>query len=230
MSDAAGSAGDPATGRIDGPGPAVVALGLAAALAAFTATFRGPRERFWDRMTLTGLVLGGASLALSRPTRRGLLGLRAWHVPAGLASAAALYATFAVGDRFARRFVPGGDREIRAIYALRELRPRPELAIRLGTVIGPAEELFWRGLVQAGLMRAVGRWPGAALAAGAYGGVHIVTGNLTLVGAAGVAGAEWCLLSAAGVPLGALIVSHVAWDIWIFLVAPTGETSAVAPA
>jgi hypothetical protein len=23
------------------------------------------------------------------------------------------------------------------------------------------------------------------------------------------------------VPLGALIVSHVAWDIWIFLVAPT---------
>jgi hypothetical protein len=27
------------------------------------------------------------------------------------------------------------------------------------------------------------------------------------------------------VPLGALIVSHVAWDVWIFLVQPTGETT-----
>jgi hypothetical protein len=24
-------------------------------------------------------------------------------------------------------------------------------------------------------------------------------------------------------PLGALIVSHVTWDVWIFLVQPTGE-------
>jgi hypothetical protein len=24
-----------------------------------------------------------------------------------------------------------------------------------------------------------------------------------------------------GMPLGALVVSHIAWDIWIFLVAPT---------
>jgi hypothetical protein len=31
------------------------------------------------------------------------------------------------------------------------------------------------------------------------------------------------------VPLGALIVSHVAWDVWIFLVQPTGETDAIGP-
>ena len=43
----------------------------------------------------------------------------------------------------------------------------------------------------------------------AYGGVHIVTGNFTLFGAAGIAGAHWCALYAAGVPLGALVVSHV---------------------
>jgi hypothetical protein len=36
-----------------------------------------------------------------------------------------------------------------------------------------------------------------------------------------VAGAYWGLLAAAGMPMGALIVSHVAWDVWIFLVAPT---------
>jgi hypothetical protein len=66
-----------------------------------------------------------------------------------------------------------------------------------------------------------GRWQGAALTAGAYAGAHAVTGNLTLIGAAGVAGAYWSGLAAAGLPIGALIVSHVAWDLWIFLGAPT---------
>ena len=136
--------------------------------------------------------------------------------------------TFKVGDVFARRFVPGGEAQIQDIYALRTIRPRPEIAARLATIIGPAEELFWRGLVQEALMRRYGRWRGAALAAVAYGGVHVVTGNFTLFGAAGIAGAHWCALYAAGVPLGALVVSHVTWDVWIFLVQPTGEVLATA--
>jgi membrane protease YdiL (CAAX protease family) len=212
------------TGGAGGPGGLALAVGLVAATGAFTATFRGPRERFWTRMTMTGLGLGSWAFATSRPARRGILGWRPWHVPLGLLSAGVLYLTFQAGDRFARRFVPGGDREIREIYALRTIRPRGEIATRLATIIGPAEELFWRGLVQAALMRRYGRWTGAALAAGAYGGVHVVTGNFTLFGAAGIAGAHWCALYAAGVPLGALVVSHVAWDVWIFLVQPTGET------
>jgi hypothetical protein len=210
----------------DGPGLLALAVGLAAAGTAFTATFRGPREQFWTRMTWTGATLGSLALLLSGRSRRARL--RPWHVPLGLLSAATLYLTFHVGDRFARRFVPEGDEEIREIYALRTVRPRDEIAARLATVIGPAEELFWRGLVQAALMRRFGRWRGAALAAGAYGGVHLPSGNFTLFGAAGVAGAHWCALYAAGAPLGVLIVSHVAWDIWIFLIQPTGEIEALA--
>jgi len=202
------------------PSTAALRVGVASAVAAFTATFRGPRARFWDRMTLTGLGLGAYAVIANPGLRQTRLSRR--DVASGLGSAAALYATFRLGDAFARRFVPGGDAQIRDIYALRSLRPRPEIALRLATVIGPAEELFWRGLVQGSLMARYGRWPGAALAAACYGGVHVVTGNLTLVGAAGVAGTHWCALYAARVPLGALIVSHVAWDIWIFLVQPTG--------
>jgi membrane protease YdiL (CAAX protease family) len=207
--------------RGDAPGDVALAVALAAAGAAFGATFRGPRERFWQRMTVTGLSLGSLAVVASAPSRRA--GVRWWHVPLGLLSAAVLYLTFRLGDRFARRFVPSGDREIREIYALRTLRPKAEIAARLGTIIGPAEELFWRGLVQSALMRRFGRWPGAAMAAAAYGGVHVTSGNFTLVGAAGVAGAHWSALYAAGLPLGALIVSHIAWDVWIFLVQPTGE-------
>jgi uncharacterized protein len=205
----------------DGPGDLALAVALAAAGGAFAATFRGPRERFWSRMTLTGLGLGSLALLTSEPSRQARL--RWWHLPLGLLSAGALYVTFKVGDRFARRYVPSGDREIREIYSLRTIRPRGEIATRLAAIIGPAEELFWRGLVQSALMRRYGRWPGAALAAMAYGGVHVVSGNFTLLGAAGVAGAHWSALYAGGVPLGALIVSHVAWDVWIFLVQPTGE-------
>ncbi len=78
-------------------------------------------------------------------------------------------------------------------------------------------------------MRRYGRWTGAALATIAYGGVHVVTGNFTLMAAAVVAGAHWCALYAAGVPLGALIISHTAWDVWIFLVQPTMELPPRAP-
>jgi membrane protease YdiL (CAAX protease family) len=216
---------DPA--RDDRPGLLPLAVGLSAATAAFAATFNGPRDRFWQRMTLTGLVLGSWALLTSGPSRR--VGIGPGRILAGLLSAVGLYLTFALGDRFARRYVPGGDAQIRDIYALRTLRPRPEIATRLALVVGPAEEIFWRGLVQTALMRRFGRWPGAALAATAYGGVHVTTGNFTLFGAAGIAGAHWCALYAAGVPLGALVVSHVAWDIWIFLVQPTGETEAVGP-
>src|SRR5207245_3874940 len=127
---------EPAEPGSPGGGPLVG--GLVAAVAAFTATFRGPRQQFWSRMTATGVVLGGIALATSRPAREARI--RPRDVPLGLAAAAALYATFTVGDRFARRFVPSGDREIREIYALRTLRPREEIAARLALIVGPAEE------------------------------------------------------------------------------------------
>ena len=211
---------EPVRSRLGDVGAAV---GLAAAVPGFAATFRGPRDRFWNRMTATGLGLGTLAVAANPSLLRTRIGRR--EIAVGLGSAAVLYGTFKLGDRFARRYVPGGDRQIRQIYGLRELRPREETALRLVTVIGPAEELFWRGLVQEALMRRYGRWRGAAMAAVVYSSVHATTGNFTLMGAAGVAGAHWCILYAAGVPMGALIVSHSAWDVWVFLVQPTGEVT-----
>jgi len=139
----------------------------------------------------------------------------------GLGSAAALYGIFQVGDRLSRRILPGGARDIDAIYQLRTAAPRPLIATVLATVIGPGEELFWRGLVQRSLQPRFGRMGAALVASGIYGGVHVVSENVTLTGAAGVAGLFWGLLYAHEQRLPALIISHVAWDIWIFLIAPT---------
>jgi len=189
----------------------VTAIGLATAFGLFGLTFRGPRAKFWERMTLTGFVLGNMALANDAELRR--LRFRERDVALGLLSAAGLYAIFQAGDRKARSVMPKGSKEIGDIYALRSLRPKNEIATRLATVIGPAEELFWRGFVQ--------RRIGAARAALTYGGAHLATGNATLVGAATVAGIYWGLLRALGMSMPALITSHVAWDIWIFLLAPT---------
>ncbi len=197
----------------------MLAGGIGLAYGAFAATFRGPRERFWQRMTSTGASLGSLALLADPDLRR--TRIRGRDVVLGLASAAGLYAIFRVGDRLARGVMPKGSEEIDEVYELRALRPRGEIAARLAAVVGPAEELFWRGLVQRRLAARLGRWRGAAAAAAVYGGAHVVTGNATLVGAAATAGAYWSALAAAGMPMGTLVVSHVAWDIWIFLLQPT---------
>jgi CAAX protease family protein len=208
------------------PRDLLLGAALAAAYAAFAATFRGPKTKFWQRMTLTGLSLGSLALAAEPELRR--TRIRPRDVALGLGSAAALYGVFQVGDRMARRVMPRGGAEIDEMYALQHLRPKAEVAARLALVIGPAEELFWRGFLQRRVAERTGRWTGAAAAAAAYGGAHLVTANLTLTGAAAVAGASWSALAAAGMPMGALIVSHVAWDIWIFLLAPTAPVPPAA--
>lgn len=193
--------------------------GLGAAYAAFAITFRGSRGAFWGRMTRTGLGLGTLTLAAEPSLRR----LRPSRRPAvtGAASAAALYGIFRAGDVMARRIMPAGADQITDIYALRSLEPAGTIAARLALVIGPAEELFWRGFVQARLRRRYGDLTGTVLASVAYGGAHLATGNATLVGAATVAGAYWGALSTAGASMESLIASHVLWDILTFLVAPT---------
>ena len=211
----------PTQGRRD---PLLVA-GLGLAYGAFAHTFLGDQEWFWQRMTNAGIVLGTLSLAGER-SLRGDLRFHKKEVSLGLATAAGLYGIFQMGDRLARRIVPTGAEDIGDVYALDRLRPKSEIAARLAFVIGPAEELFWRGFVQRKLDRTnLGRWGAAAAAAAAYGGAHVVTRNLTLFGAASVAGAYWSALAASGLSMGSLIVSHVAWDIWIFLVAPTASGS-----
>ena len=194
-------------------------LGLLIAYPAFALTFRGPRDRFWDRMTTTGAILGALAIAGDRSLQRPRL--RPRDVTVGLAIAAGLYGIFQVGDRIARRVLPSGDENIGDIYELRELRPKDEIATRLAAVVGPAEELFWRGLLQRSIARRWGRLPAAAVATAAYGGAHLVTGNPALIGAASVAGLYWSSLAAFGAPMAALVVSHIAWDVWIFLVSPT---------
>ncbi|HEY8737226.1 MAG TPA: CPBP family intramembrane glutamic endopeptidase [Candidatus Dormibacteraeota bacterium] len=194
-------------------------LGLGLAGVVWSRAFRGPRSRFWPRMTVGVGSLGLFALATDPLLRRERA--KPGDVVRGLGSAAVLYGVFQVGDRLARRIMPAGGREIDEIYALRTQAPKAAIAAALALAIGPGEELFWRGLVQRSLQPRFGRVGAALVASSIYGGIHLVSENLTLTGAAGTAGLFWGGVYALEQRMAPLIVSHVAWDIWIFLIAPT---------
>lgn len=193
-------------------------LGLLAAAVAFGFAFRGRWPGFWARMAIATGSLGLFRLARQQPhiSPPVLLDI-AW----GLLSAAMLYGIFQIGDRLIRRWMPRGEMEIRAIYRLREEAPPPVIAGLLAAVIAPAEELFWRGFVVDALAE---RYPpvwAAVLGATLYAGVHAVTANGILIGAAGMAGLFWSIQYLLQRRLAPVIISHIVWDLWIFLIAPT---------
>src|SRR5438309_11603304 len=97
-------------------------------------------------MTATGLALGALALATDRDARRTRIGAR--EVVLGLGAAAGLYGIFRAGDPIAREVMPRGADEIGDIYAVRFLRPQQERVARLALIIGRAEGVLWRGVVQ----------------------------------------------------------------------------------
>ncbi len=88
-------------------------------------------------------------------------------------------------------------------------------------MIGPAEEIFWRGYVQNALSK---RWnpnTGFIVTTLVYALVHIWSFNFMLVMAALVVGAIWGLAYRLyPQKLGALIVSHAVWDVAVFVLFP----------
>jgi membrane protease YdiL (CAAX protease family) len=193
-------------------------VGMAGAMALWTAAFRG-RSGFWAKMAAGVGSLGAYALYANPDLRR--TRVRPSDVARGVASAGLLYGVFQLGDRFARRVMPNGGAEIDDIYRKRGLAPDPLIAGALALLIAPGEELFWRGLLNRYLVQELNPVAGNAAGAIIYGAIHLVSGNLTLTGAAGVAGAFWSLEHLAQGRMAPLIVSHVAWDLWIFLVRPT---------
>lgn len=195
------------------------ALGLLAAVPIWAWVFRGSPSGFWRRMTFGAGALGLFGLVSSPDIRDELPEPGDFAI--GAASAAGLYVIFQIGDRMARVVMPAGEEDIEKIYRLRTLAPKGRIAALLVGVIAPGEELFWRGLIGRAFVKKFGRTRGTFLASAAYGGTHLVTGNLTLAGAATVAGVYWGTEYALDPRLGPVLVSHIIWDLWIFLLQPT---------
>ena len=173
---------------------------------------------FWWQLALGSVVTG--ALAIRFMPRQDSI---CWVGEAllGLALAAVLWGVFWVGDAVSRQLFDFARGQVDAVYALRSSVPSLAVGLMLVLLIGPAEELFWRGLVQRTLMARLGANAGFALATLAYALVHVWSGNFMLVAAAGVCGLFW-----GGIyrffprHLPALVVSHAVWDVAVFVLFP----------
>jgi membrane protease YdiL (CAAX protease family) len=96
----------------------------------------------------------------------------------------------------------------------------PLAAAVLGLLVAPAEELFWRGLVQERLARRFGRWQGVAATTLLAVLVALASGEPFLALATLPTYAAWGVLAAWRESLFTPIVSHAAWTVLVASVAP----------
>lgn len=210
-------------------GPGVKPVGAAGLLAAglFVALFRcrrlGPVD-FWSWLAANIVLLVVLGFVLDREYRARLLEDRrsglAMKVTIGIVSAAALYAVFAVGRTAALLIFPFAKAGIGDVYALRAGASVLRVGLLIGLVIGPGEELFWRGFFQERAGGATRPAVGFVLTVMLYTAVHLASGNMMLVLAAAVCGLFWGWLYLAFRSPILNIVSHTVWDLLVFVFLP----------
>lgn len=179
-------------------------------------TFGMHSGNFWVKICLTVTTITAYSLYWQRPhikfSRAAVIG--------GISSATVLYGIFYVGDFLAGFIIPGAGHQVSAIYSLGiGTNPLP-IAFLLLFITGPGEEIFWRGFLQNQFVQRCGQLKGFLLATLLYGGVHISSGNIMLIGAAFVAGGFWGLIYLWRRDLLMVITSHSLWSAFIFTVHP----------
>ncbi len=211
-----------------GPPRLIALAGVAVLLAVlfsllFVTGRLGPLDFFWG-LALTVALSCAAAFAADRgfPAR---LKVDVERRPAGkaglgLLSAALLYGIFVVGKLAALSLFPFAEAGISSVYGLKAGTDIGRVALLIGLVIGPGEEIVWRGFLQENLERQLGKAAGFALTALAYTLVHVGSGNSMLVLAAAVCGLFWGGLYAKFRSPVLNIVSHAAWDLLIFIVRP----------
>ena len=175
---------------------------------------------FWPVMTGMALLLSAGSLVLDRGKLKAVYQFKPSYVIMGLASAAGLYAVFWVGHFISTHILPFAAGQIDSIYTIKEGQSRRLIAVLLVLIIGPGEEVFWRGFVQRRLSGKYGMLIGFVAATAIYALVHVWSFNLMLIAASAVCGAFWGLLFAASGKLWPCIISHAVWDVTIFILLP----------
>ncbi|MGZ5439455.1 MAG: CPBP family intramembrane glutamic endopeptidase, partial [Candidatus Aminicenantales bacterium] len=204
-------------------------VGAVGALAAilFIALFRlrrlGPLD-FWAWLALDIIIVVALAFLIdssyTQRIRQDLSSGLLRKAALGVVSAAALYALFAVGRIVALRIFPFAGAGIDNVYALRAGVPLLRIVLLIGLVIGPGEELFWRGFFQERTGATTSRSYGFALTALLYTAVHLASGNMMLVLAAAVCGVFWGWLYLRFRSPVLNIVSHTLWDLLVFVVFP----------
>jgi hypothetical protein len=138
----------------------------------------------------------------------------------GILSAAFLYILFFVGNYLSRKWFDFAGSGIEDVYSFKGNAAGIRIALLMLLVIGPGEELFWRGYLQRKFAKQNGKFWGLIIALILYTGVHVFTGNIMLVLAAFICGLFWGWMYLKYNSMVINVISHTVWDIVVFLVLP----------
>jgi membrane protease YdiL (CAAX protease family) len=176
-----------------------------------------PHVNFWVMMTCSGLVLTTFSTWAQRDWWKGVK-LDWTNIALGVALAAVLWGVFWVGDKLSSLMFDFARPQVNLIYGMKEGENPWVLTFLMLFIIGPAEEIFWRGFIQNSFSK---RWNpniGFIVTTLVYSLVHLSKFNFMLIMAALVAGLIWGLAYRFfPEKLGAIIISHALWDCAVFI-------------
>ena len=190
-----------------------VVAGLVLAAVAWAALFGLGRTDFWSRAAVAGIAIGTYAIVVQRAVLEDLLRPTVADVAIGVAAAGVLYGIFWAGNDILRRWLPAVAAQIDDLYDVRSVRRPARLPITaVLLVVGPCEELFWRGFVQ--------ERAGFVIALAGYAAVHLWERKAVLVLAAVVGGAFWGALFSWRGTLVAPLVSHALWDLAVVVWRP----------
>lgn len=175
-----------------------------------------PHLNFWICMSCAAALLWLMSLTFGKGLRRHFT-LNIRDIALGIASAALLWGIFYIGDWLSSMMFDFADRQVDSIYGMKEGSDLTLVGLALLTLIGPAEEIFWRGYIQQYFEEKKGKWWALAITSLIYALVHIWSFNFMLIMAALVCGIFWGLLYAYNKNLLTIIISHAVWDAAVFL-------------
>jgi membrane protease YdiL (CAAX protease family) len=173
----------------------------------------------WVAIGGVAVGLGMAVLLLDRPASRVLLRPSPRLVLLGATVGGSMAATTYLLYPLLVEILPGVATDTAFLYAA--FRAPPAAIASLALVpVALGEELFWRGAVQASLVRRLGPWGGVTLAAAAYALACAPLGSPVLVAVALLCGLVWGALRAATASLVPTLVAHLVWDGLVLLWLP----------
>jgi membrane protease YdiL (CAAX protease family) len=183
----------------------------------------GPFD-FWWRMSGAVLLVGGLCVGLDKDYRSLLTADLGAALPRkvflGSISGVLLYLVFFGLDLLAPHVFPPAPADIGRVYALKAGASPARVALLLVFLIGPGEEIIWRGYLQRHWESRWGFPRGWLLTAALYAAVHLGSDNPMLTLAAAAAGLFWGLLYHRYHSVLLNAVSHTLWDVLIFLLVP----------
>lgn len=176
-----------------------------------------PRFDFWEMMAGSALMLSGLA-TLFAPAWWTRMKFDTRNILLGVVIAIVLWCVFWVGDKVSSWMFNFARPQVDLIYGIKEGESPWALSLLLLLLIGPAEEIFWRGYVQERMSKKWGLNRGYLIATACYTLVHVPSCNFMLVMASMVCGLAWGFLYRQ-MPqhFTGIVISHALWDAAVFV-------------